>query len=101
MKQESNSLLKELRSSIKDETPPAVLQVTLRMTGVRHDIRPEEIRAALGHAAPIKFVKSVKIENESIVVICNGTEARNLLITNVDRVRGYSESFMNCNIIEL
>ena len=73
----------------------------LRLTGVRHDIRPEEIRAALGHAAPINSVKSVRIENESIVVICNGIEAKSLLITKVDRIRGYSESFMNCNIIEV
>lgn len=63
----------------------------LKLTGVRNDIRPEEIRAALGHAAPIRSVKYVKVENDSILVICNGLEAKNLLKSRVDRVRSYSE----------
>ena len=71
--------LKQIQVQDQDQDPVPKEEIKLRMNGVRNDIRPEEVRAALGHAAPISGVKYVKIENGTILVICNGKEVHDLI----------------------
>ena len=72
----------------------------MRLVGLKLNPSPEEIRAALGHAVYIHSIKLVKLVNDYAVVYLNDGETKELLLSNIDRVRNYSTKFSYCEAIE-
>lgn len=75
-------------------------EVSFRVVHLRLDIRPEEVRAALGHAAPLNYVSRVKIDDNIVNVFCSNVEGKLLIQKNWERVKKYSETFLYCEFVD-